>query len=108
MRELGWLKRTIIRKELVTIFNEHYIIIVERSCRTKPTDLAKEQEIEDNKKAVEVICKSFANHENIKAIKENNITKNLTAGNSHLLRNINSKKPTGIDKIPPKGKSFTI
>ena len=57
--------------------------------------------------------KSFANYEIIKDIKENNIAKNLTVGNSHLpkvsacdveqlLRNIDSKKPTGIDKIPPK------
>ena len=100
-------------KELVRIFNDHYINIVERSCGIKPTNVAKEQEIEDNKKAVEVICKSFANHESIKAIKENNITKNLTAGNSHLpkvsacdveqlLRNIDSKKSTGTDKIPTK------
>ena len=95
-------------KEFVKIFNDHYINIVDGSCGTKSTNVAKEQEIEDNKKAVEVICKSFANHENIKAIKENNIIKNLTAGNSHLLRNINSKKPTGKDKIPPKGKNFTI
>ena len=100
-------------KEPVIIFNYHYINIVERSCGTKPTNVAKEQEIEDNKKAVEVICKSFANHESIKAIKENNIAKNLTAGNSHhpkvsacdveqLLRNIDRKKSIGIDKIPPK------
>ena len=100
-------------KKLVKIFNDHYINIVEHSCGTKPTNVAKEQEIEDNKKTVEVICKSFANHESIKAIKENNITKNLTAGNSHppqvsacdaeqLLRNIGSKKSTGIDMIPPK------
>ena len=71
-------------KELVRIFNDHYINIVERSCGTKPTNVAKEQEIEDNKKAVEVICKSFANLQSIKAIKENNIAKNLTVGNSHL------------------------
>ena len=62
---------------------------------------------------MEVICKLFANHESIKAIKEINIAKNLTAGNSHLpkvsacdveqvLRNIDSKKSTGIDKILPK------
>ena len=104
-------------KELVRIFNDHYINIVERPCGTKPTNVAKEQEIENKKsnwnwKAVEVFFKSFANHESIKAIKENNITKNLTAGNSHLpkvsacdveqlLRNADSKS-TGIDKIPPK------
>ena len=71
-------------KELVRIFNDHYINIAERSCGIKPINLAKEQEIEDNKKAVEVICKSFPNHESIKAIKENNIENNLTTGNSHL------------------------
>ena len=101
------------KKELVRIFNNHSINIVERSCGTNPTNIAKEQEIEDNKKAVEVICKSFANLQSIKAIKENNIAKNLTVGNSHLpkvsacdveqlLRNIDSKKSTGTDKIPTK------
>ena len=46
-------------------------------------------------------------------MKENNVEKNLTAGSSHLLkvstydvekilRSIDSKKSTGIDKIPPK------
>ena len=56
-------------KELSKIFNDRCINNVERSCGTKPTNLAKEEEIEDNKKAIEVICKSFANHESIKAIK---------------------------------------
>ena len=57
-------------KELVRIFNDHYINIVKRSCGTKPTNVAKEQENEDNKNAVEVTYKSFANHEGIKPIKE--------------------------------------
>ena len=94
-------------KEPVRIFNEHYIKIVERSFGIKPTNAAKELEIEGNKKAVEVICQLFANNESIKAIKENNIAKNLTAGKSHLpkvsacdieqlLRNRN--KSTRIDK----------
>ena len=100
-------------KEIVRIFNDHYINIIERSCGTKPANVGKEQEIEDNKKSVKVICKSYANHKIIKAIKENNIAKNLTVGSSHLpkvssydveqlLRNIDSKKSTGIDEIPPK------
>ena len=69
--------------------------------------------MEDNKKSVEVICKLFANHESIKAIQENNIEENLTAGNSHppkvsarnveqLLRDIGGKDSTSIDKIPSK------
>ena len=102
-------KTVIEEKELVRIFNDRYINVAERSCGRKPTNVSKEQEIEDNKKAVEVevIYKSFANHESIKAIKENHIAKNLTAGKSHLpkvsacdveqlLRNRN--KSTRIDK----------
>ena len=49
--------------------------IKECSCKTKPTNVAKEQKIEDNEKAVEVICKSFANYESIKATKEYNLRK---------------------------------
>ena len=45
------------KKELVRIFIDHYINIVECSCGTKPTNLAKEQEIEDKKKAIGVISK---------------------------------------------------
>ena len=35
-------------KELLRIFNDHYANIVEPSCGTKPSNLAKEQEIKDN------------------------------------------------------------
>ena len=35
-------------KELLRIFNDHYPNIVEPSCGTKPSNLAKEQEIKDN------------------------------------------------------------
>ena len=40
------------RKELVRIFSDHYINIVERSS-------GKKQEIDGNKKAIEVICISL-------------------------------------------------
>ena len=43
-------------EELVRMFNDHSINIVERSCGTKPTNVAKEQEIEYNKTAEKVIC----------------------------------------------------
>ena len=80
-------------RKLVTSFNDHYIKIVEHSCGTKPTNVAKEQEIEDNKKAVEVICQSFANHESMKAIKETVIAKTFSACDvEQILRNIDSKK----------------
>ena len=67
-------------KEFVKIFNDHYINIVDGSCGTKSTNVAKEQEIEDNKKAVEVICKSFANHESAKAIKKKTNSKKSHSG----------------------------
>ena len=87
--------------------------IVEHSCGTKPINLAKKQKFQENKKVVEVVRKLFANLESIKAIKENNIVKYLAAENSHLpnlsardleelLRNIDRKKSTGMDKILPK------
>ena len=47
-------KTVIEEKELVRIFNDRYINVAERSCGRKPTNVSKEQEIEDNKKAVEV------------------------------------------------------
>ena len=62
-------------RELVRFFMKHCINIVKRSCGTKPTNLAKEQEIEDNKKAIEVTCRSFADHESIRAVKKNDIEK---------------------------------
>ena len=37
-------------KALVRIFNDHYINIVERSCGTKSTNVAKEQELKTTKK----------------------------------------------------------
>ena len=43
-------------EELVRMFNDHSITIVERSSGTKPTNVAKEQEIEYNKTAEKVIC----------------------------------------------------
>ena len=83
------------------------------SCGTQPANLGKEQQFEDSKKAVEVICKSFGNHEFSKAIKKNNIETFFTAAKSYLpkvsardvkqlLRYIDSKKSTGLDKITPK------
>ena len=100
-------------KELVRIWNHHYNKYRGCSCGTKPAN----QQFEDSKKAVEVICKSFGNHEFSKAIKKSNIETFFTAANSYLLkvsacdvkqllRNIDSKKSTGLDKITPKIKNY--
>lgn len=73
------------KKQLLRSFSKHYINIVESSCGTKPTNVAKEEETEGNKTAVKVICESIANHkyESIKAIDKNS-RKNRTVGNTHL------------------------
>ena len=85
-------------KESVGI--NHYINIVERSCRTKST--SKGQKIEDNKKSVEVICKSFVNHEIIKAIKKTATFQRFLFWCRKTFENIDSKKSRGMDKVPPK------
>ena len=44
--------------------------------------VAKDQEIEDNKRAVEVNSKSFDNYDSIKTTTKSNIEKSLTVGSS--------------------------
>ena len=70
------------------IFNElsvftTYILWNTLAELNQPT-LQRNRKLKTTKNAKQVIYKSFANHESIKAIKENNIEKSLTAANSHL------------------------
>ena len=99
-------------KGLVRIFNGHYINIVEHPCGTKPTNFTKEWEIKDNKRAVEEFTSRLLIMKEPRLWK-NNIENYLTAGNSHLLkifacdvekrlRNLDGKKSTDMDEIPPK------
>ena len=51
--------------ELVKIFNEHYINIIEKSGGEKPTNITEEYSFDNDKKAIEIICNSYKNHPSI-------------------------------------------
>ena len=97
---------------LVKTFNEHYINIVEKSCVKKPTNISQEYGDMSDTEAIHLICKNFENHQSIKEIRRNLIestpptqSKNQTlVCSEHVkkLENIDKKKSTVIDKIPPK------
>ena len=98
---------------LVKTFNEHYINIVEKSCGKKPTNISQEYGDMSEAEAIHLICKNFENHQSMKEIRRNLIesapptqSKNPVYVSSEdakkLLKNIDQKKSTGIDKIPPK------
>ena len=51
--------------ELVKVFNEHYINIIEKSGGEKPTNITEEYSFENGKQAIEIICNSCKNHPSI-------------------------------------------
>ena len=55
--------------ELVKVFNEHYIDIIEKSGGEKPTSITEEYSFENVKEATEIICNSYINHPRILKIK---------------------------------------
>ena len=98
---------------LVKTFNEHYMNIVEKSCGKKPTNISQEYGDMSDAEAIHLICKNFENHQSIKELRRNLVesappaqSKNPVYVSSEdakkLLKNIDQKKSTGIDKIPPK------
>ena len=54
--------------ELVKVFNEHYISIIEKSGGGKPINITKEYSFDNDKQAVD-ICNSYKNHPSILKIK---------------------------------------
>ena len=98
-------------KELVKIFNEHYINIVEKTCALKPKILNQENKTLTNSEKIENIKKQYESHPSIIEIKnnltyypkDNNISFLTTLSEvKKLLKNSDTKKATGVDKIPPK------
>ena len=45
--------------ELVKVFNEHYINIIEKSGGEKFTNITKEYSFDNDKQASEIICNSY-------------------------------------------------
>ena len=90
---------------------------MEKSCGKKPTNISQEYGVTlknmSDTEASHLICKNFENHQSIKEIRRNLIESAPPAqsktqafvSSEHvkkLLKNIDQKKSTGIDKIPPK------
>ena len=55
--------------ELVKVFNEHYINIIEKSGDENPTDITEEYSSDNDKQAIENICNSYKNHPSILKIR---------------------------------------
>ena len=98
--------------ELVKVFNEHYINIIEKSGGEKPTNITEEYSFENDKQAIEIICNSYKNHPNILTIRsaitlkensnDNTIFSTVNRGEvKQCLQKLNPRKDMGQDKIPP-------
>ena len=55
--------------ELVKVFNEHYIKIIEKSGGEQPTNITEEHSFDNNKQAIEIICNSYRNRPSILKIR---------------------------------------
>ena len=99
-------------KDLGETFNKHYVDIVEKSSEIKPINVAMMHNIWDNDTAINLITEAYKNRSSVTKIKEM-IEKNTTEPSfkfdsvtkpyiTTLLKNIDIKKATGVDKIPPK------
>ena len=94
---------------LVEVFSNHNINIVEESSRKKSRHVARHNNIENKRIAIQVIKKYFENYASIKQIQEkfqhqqiSLIPYSTTEEVKKLLKDINAKKSSGFDKILPK------
>ena len=98
--------------ELVKVFNEHYINIIEKSGGEKPSNKIKEYSFENDKQAIDIICNSYKNHPSILKIRGTITVKEHSNDNTifspvskdeikQCLQKLNPKKAIGQDKIPP-------
>ena len=96
--------------ELVKVFNEHYINIIEKLGGEKPTNITEEYSFENDKQAIEIICNSYKNHPSILKIRStitvkensNDNTIFLTVNRKEVkqcLQKLNRRKAIARDKI---------
>ena len=95
--------------ELVEVFNNHCINIVEKSFGIKWRHVSCDNNIENKRIAIQVIKKYFENHPSIKQIQENfqhqhipSIPYTTTEEVKKLLKEVNAKRASGFKKISPK------
>ncbi len=110
-REISLVKKGEIitdNQTLATIFNDHYINIVENSSGTKPCSISDEFPSLDDRASVRIILDKYKNHSSVKAI-----TRNIDSTQSsfsfretnnsevlELLKSVDIKKSIGEDQIP--------
>ena len=95
--------------EIVQVLNDHYINIVGRSCRRKPTSVAKQSHLTDDIKIVDHIVRHYEDHPSVRHIKKNvktpqNSTCSLIAISEQeakkILKKLSTEKINGVDTIP--------
>ena len=98
--------------ELAKIFNNHYINTVEINSRFKPLKIT--NQLKDDLSVIDEIIHTYQDHPTVKQMKNVITTSNTptpiyfsfeptnSVENQKRLKNIDTKKATGFDKIPPK------
>ena len=94
--------------ELVKVFNEHYINIIEK-LRGEKSKITKEYRFDNDKQAVYFICNSSKNHPSILKIRSTITAKENTNDNIFLpvnsnkqyLQKLNTRKAISQATIPP-------
>ena len=92
--------------ELVEVFNNHYINIVEKPSGKKSRHVARDNDIENKRIATQVIKKYFENHPSIKQIQEHFQHQHIpstpyttTEEVKKLLQEVMPKKPQVLTKF---------
>ena len=93
---------------MTELFNQHYVNIVEKSSGVKPTCLS-EISHKTNSDIITHILTKHKNHPSVSKIKDNNTSNEIFQFHEieekdikNIFHEINPKKSTGVDQIPPK------
>ena len=99
-------------RDLAETFNDHYINIVEKSSGQKPCNFVSDTHSLEDDVVINEIVQHYSNHPSILKIRENfdnsqtveqfQFNSVTTSEIYKLLANIDDKKATGMDEIPPK------
>ena len=98
--------------DFVETFNDHYINIMPKSSGQKPCNFLSDTNSLEDHVVINEIVQHYSNHPSVHKIRknfDNSQTVEQFPFNSvstseiyRLLKNMNDKKATGTDKIPPK------
>ena len=91
-------------------FNTYYVKIVENTNGKKPCDVSETTDIDNDRAIFRLILYNYKNHPSVLAIKQNSDCNSQTLSIKEVeamdialsLKNLDAKKSTGDDQIPPK------